>query len=322
MNQPPKLLDQLRNAIRLKHYPLSTERAYVSWVKRYILFHNKRHPMEMDARHIQAFLTDLAVVRHVAASTQNQALNAIVFLYRHVLRKDPGDFSNAVRAKTPERLPVVLTQGEVNLVLQCLPKTTHGLIIHMLYGTGMRLKETLRLRVQDLDFIKGTTIVRNAKGAKDRVTMLPESVQSDLRSHLNRVQIQFRSDLADGFADVYLPYALARKYPKAGKEWKWQYVFPAEFSSKDPRSGIRRRHHVYDRSVTNTIKKVTNLTGIQKQITAHVFRHSFATHLLEAGTNIRVVQELLGHKSIETTRIYLHCLNTPGETVVSPLDRL
>jgi len=258
----------------------------------------------------------------VAASTQNQALNAIVFLYRHVLHKDPGDFSNAVRAKCPERLPVVLTQGEVNLVLQCLPKTTHGLIIHMLYGTGMRLKETLRARVQDLDFIKGTVTVRDGKGAKDRVAMLPESVQPELKKHLNRIQVQFRRDLVDGFADVYLPYALARKYPKAGKEWKWQYVFPAEFPSTDPRSSVRRRHHVYDRSVTNTIKKVTDLTGIQKHITAHVFRHSFATHLLEAGTNIRVVQELLGHKSIETTRIYLHCLNTPGETVISPLDRL
>ncbi len=322
MNQQPKLLDQLRNAIRLKHYPLSTERAYVSWAKRYILFHNKKHPIEMDARHIQTFLTYLAVNQHVAASTQNQALNAIVFLYHYVLHKDPGDFSNAVRAKTPERLPVVLTQGEVNLILKCLPKTTHGLIIHILYGTGMRLKETLRLRIQDLDFIKGTTAVRDGKGAKDRITMLPESVQPALKEHLNRVQAQFRHDLADGFADVYLPYALARKYPKADKEWKWQYVFPAEYPSKDPRSGVRRRHHIYDRSVGKTITKVATLSGVQKLITAHVFRHSFATHLLEAGTNIRVVQELLGHKSIETTRIYLHCLNTPGETVVSPLDRL
>lgn len=322
MNQPPKLLDQLRNAVRLRHYPLSTERAYVGWAKRYILFHNKRHPMEMDARHIQAFLTHLAVNEHVAASTQNQALNAIVYLYKNVLHKDPGDFSCAVRAKKPQKLPVVLSQGEMNLILKCLPKTTHGLIIHMLYGTGMRLKETLRLRVQDLDFIKGTTMVRDAKGAKDRVTMLPESVQPALKEHLNRVQAQFRRDTADGFADVYLPYALARKYPRAGKEWRWQYVFPAEFPSDDPRTGIRRRHHVYDKSVGKTITKVTNLAGVQKKVTAHVFRHSFATHLLESGTPIHVVQELLGHKSIETTRIYLHCLNTPGETVKSPLDRL
>ncbi len=322
MNKPPKLLDQLRNAIRLKHYPLSTETAYVSWAKRYILFHNKRHPNEMDAKYIQAFLTDLAVNRNVAASTQNQALNAIVFLYKNVLHKDPGDFSGTMRAKKPQKLPVVMTQGEMNLVLKCLPKTTHGLIIHMLYGTGMRLKETLRMRVQDLDFLKGTTTVRNAKGAKDRITMLPESVQPALKEHLNRVQAQFRRDLADGFADVFLPYALARKYPKAGKEWKWQYVFPAEYPSKDPRSGARRRHHIYDKSVGNAIKKVATLSGVQKLITAHVFRHSFATHLLEAGTSIRVVQELLGHKSIETTRIYLHCLNTPGETVISPLDAL
>jgi integron integrase len=278
--------------------------------------------MEMDARHIQAFLTDLAVQRHVAASTQNQALNAIVFLYKKVLHKDPGDFSNAVRAKIPERLPVVLTKGEVNLVLKCLPKTTHGLIIHMLYGTGMRLKETLRTRVQDLDFLKGTVTVRNAKGAKDRITMLPESIHPALKEHLNRVQAQFRQDKADGYVDVYLPYALARKYPNAGKEWKWQYVFPAERPSKDPRSNTVRRHHIYDRSVGNTIEKVAKLSGIQKLITAHVFRHSFATHLLEDGVSIRVVQELLGHKSIETTKIYLHCLNTPGETVISPLDRL
>lgn len=322
MNRQPNLLDQLRNAIRLKHYPLSTEAAYVSWTKRYILFHHKRHPNKMDARYIQAFLTYLAVNRNVAASTQNQALNAIVFLYKHVLHKDPGDFSGTMRAKKPQKLPVVLTQGEMNLVLKCLPNTTHGLIIHMLYGTGMRLKETLRMRVQDLDFLKGTTTVRNAKGAKDRITMLPESVQPALKEHLNRVQAQFRCDLADGFADVYLPYALARKYPKAGKEWKWQYIFPAEYPSKDPRSGARRRHHIYDRSVGKTITKVVTLAGIQKLITAHVFRHSFATHLLEAGTSIRVVQELLGHKSIETTKIYLHCLNTPGETVISPLDRL
>lgn len=322
MNPQPKLLDQLRNAIRLKHYPLNTERAYVGWARRYILFHNKKHPMDMDTRHIQVFLTDLAVNKHVAASTQNQALNALVFLYKHVLHIDPGDFSSTVRAKKPQKLPVVLTQGEMNLILKCLPKTTHGLIIHMLYGTGMRLKETLRLRVQDLDFIKGTTTVRNAKGAKDRVTMLPDSVQPALKKHLNFVQAQFRQDMTDGFADVYLPYALARKYPKAGKQWRWQYVFPAEYPSDDPRSGVRRRHHIYDRSVGKTITKVANLAGIQKNVTAHVFRHSFATHLLEAGTSIRVVQELLGHKSIETTKIYLHCLNTPGETVKSPLDRL
>ena len=322
MNQQPKLLDQVRNAIRLKHYPLSTETAYVSWAKRYILFHNKRHPIGMGARHIQAFLTHLAVEKHVAASTQNQALNSIVFLYRNVLHKDPGDFSGAMRAKKLKKLPVVLTKGEINLVLKCLPKTTHGLIIHMLYGTGMRLKETLRSRVQDLDFIKGTITVRNAKGAKDRITMLPESIQPTLKEHLNRMRAQFRQDQAAGYVDVYLPYALARKYPKAGKEWKWQYVFPAERPSKDPRSNKVRRHHIYDKSVGNTIEKVAKLSGIQKHITAHVFRHSFATHLLEAGTNIRVVQELLGHKSIETTKIYLHCLNTPGETVVSPLDQL
>ncbi len=221
MNQPPKLLDQFRSALRLKHRSMDTERAYVPWIKQYILFHNKKHPKEMGAKHIQAFLTYLAVQRRLSASSQNQALNAIVFMYKYVLHKDPGDFSNALRAKCPERLPVVLTKGEVNLILKCLPKTTHGLIIHMLYGTGMRLKETLRTRIQDLDFLNGTVTVRNGKGAKDRITMLPENVQPELKTHLNRVQAQFRQDLADGFADVYLPYALARKYPKAGKEWKW-----------------------------------------------------------------------------------------------------
>jgi len=231
MNQPPKLLDQVRDFMRLKHYSLSTEKDYIFEIKRYILYHGKKHPLDMNEGHVQTFLTHLAVERKLSASAQNKALNAIVLLYKHVLHRPLGDFSNTVRAKMPQNLPVVLTKGEINLLLKCLPKTTHGLIAHMLYGTGMRLKETLRTRVQDLDFLRGTVMVRNGKGAKDRLTMLPESIQPGLKEHLNRTQVQFRRDLADGFADVYLPYALARKYPKAGKDWKWQYVFPAEYPS-------------------------------------------------------------------------------------------
>jgi integron integrase len=322
MGAKPKLLDQVRNILRIRHYSLDTEKAYVSWIKRYILFHGKQHPLNMNASHIEAFLTYLAVKGEVAASTQNQALNAIVFLYKQVLNRDPGDFSHAVRAKKPVTLPVVLTKGEIHLLLTCLPPTQHGLIIRMLYGTGMRLKETVRTRVQDLDFIKSTVTVRTGKGQKDRITILPEDVQSDLKQHLNRVQAQFKKDREDGFADVYLPYALARKYPNAAKQWKWQFAFPADHPSKDPRSGIRRRHHLYEKTVNRSIKKVVDLAGIHKHATSHSFRHSFATHLLEDGTDIRTVQELLGHKNIETTQIYLHCLNRPGETVVSPLDRL
>jgi integron integrase len=306
----------------VKHYTLDTERAYVGWVKRYILFHNKQHPRDMGARHIQTFLTHLAVTGNVAASTQNQALNAIVFLYKKVLLQDPGDFSNAVRAKKPIRLPVVLTEGEVNLLLTCLEPTQHKLLVRMMYGTGMRRKETARTRVQDLDFIKSTVIVRDGKGRKDRITVFPESIQNDIKAHLKRVKAQFHQDRADGFADVYMPYALARKYPNAAKKWGWQYVFPADHTSKDPRSNVVRRHHFYERSVSKVIEKAVSLAGIHKHVTSHVFRHSFATHLLESGVSIRVVQELMGHKSIETTKIYLHCLNTPGETVVSPLDRL
>jgi integron integrase len=276
----------------------------------------------MGAKEVQDFLTHLAVERNVAASTQNQALNAIVFLYAHVLKLELGDFSSAVRAKRSQYLPVVLTKGEVHLVLTLLPPTQHKLIARMMYGSGMRCKEMVRLRVQDLDFVKSTITVRNTKGHKDRVTMFPECVQNDMRNHLKRVKAQFEQDLADGFADVYLPHALARKYPKAGKKWGWQYVFPADHYSKDPRSSARRRHHFNERSVNNVLERAVNLAGIPKKVTSHAFRHSFATHLLEAGVDIRTVQELLGHKSIETTRIYLHCLNTPGETVISPLDRL
>jgi integron integrase len=322
MLQKPKLLDCVRDVLRLKHYSYRTEQSYVAWIRRYILFHNKQHPKDMTATHIQAFLTHLAVNGKVTASTQNQALNAIVFLYKRVLNLELGDFSSAVRAKRPGRKPVVLTQGEVHLLLTCIDSAQSQLIIRMLYGAGLRLAECVRIRVQDVDFIKSTILVRAGKGDKDRITVLPENVQNDLRQHLKRVKIQFEQDLVDGFENVYLPNALARKYPNAAKEWKWQYIFPAEYPSKDPRTGIVRRHHVYHGSVGRAINRAVKAAGIHKRVTSHSFRHSFATHLLESGTDVRTVQELLGHKNIETTQIYLHCMNSPGETVVSPLDRL
>lgn len=322
MARARKLLDQVREILKLKHYSYRTEQSYVAWIRRFILFHNKQHPKDMTAKHVQGFLTHLAIDRKVTASTQNQALNAIVFLYKHVLMLELGDFSSAVRAKRPARKPVVLTQGEVHLILTCLDSAQTQLIIRLLYGAGLRLAECVRIRVQDVDFIKSTIMIRAGKGDKDRITVLPEIVQNDLRQHLQRVRMQFERDLVDGFADVYLPHALARKYPNAAKEWKWQYVFSAEFPSKDPRTGILRRHHVYAGSVSRAINRAVKAAGIHKRITAHSFRHSFATHLLESGSDVRTVQELLGHKNIETTQIYLHCMNSPGETVVSPLDRL
>jgi integron integrase len=322
MANSPKLLDQLRDRIRLKHYSLSTEKTYVHWTKRFILFHNKRHPKDMAEKEIQDYLTYLAVKRRVTASTQNQALNAIVFLYKHVLHKELGDFSKAVRAKRSHRVPVVLTQEETHLVLTNLSKNQHQLIVRILYGAGLRLMECLRLRVQDIDFMRSTITVRSGKGNKDRVTVLPDNVKPDLQEHLERVKARFQQDLEEGYADVYLPNAIARKYPKAAKRWLWQFVFPAEFPSKDPRTGIIRRHHVYPGSVSREIQKAVRHANLTKRVSAHVLRHSFATHLLESGTDIRTVQELLGHKSIETTQIYLHCMNSPGETVTSPLDRL
>ncbi|MCP4184656.1 MAG: integron integrase, partial [Hyphomicrobiales bacterium] len=262
--------------MKLKHYSYRTEQSYVAWIRRYILFHNKQHPKDMTAGHVQRYLTHLAVDRKVTASTQNQALNAIVFLYKHVLMIELGDFSSSVRAKRPSRKPVVLTQGEVHLLLTCLDSTQSQLIIRLLYGAGLRLAECVRIRVQDVDFIKSTIMVRAGKGDKDRITVLPEIVQNDLRQHLKRVRIQFDQDLTDGFADVYLPHALARKYPNAARQWKWQFVFPGEFPAKDPRTGIKRRHHVYAGSVGRAITRAVKMAGIHKRVTAHSFRHSFA----------------------------------------------
>jgi len=314
-----KLLDRVRDAIRAKHYSIRTEEAYVNWIKRFILFHNKRHPLEMGADEVEEYLTYLAVEQHVAASTQNQALSALLFLYKNVLNKELERPLDAVRAKKPRRLPVVLSKEEVRRVLDAMSGTPQ-LIARLLYGSGLRLLECLRLRVKDLDFDQHLIIVRDGKGEKDRITMLPDSLMLPLRDHLRRVKMLHHRDVEEGYGAVYLPYALERKCPDAHREWIWQYVFPAPTRSTDPRSGLTRRHHLHESTVQREVRKAAKLAGITKHVTPHTFRHSFATHLLEAGYDIRTVQELLGHKDVKTTMIYTHVLNRGGLAVRSPLD--
>ncbi|MBM3835711.1 MAG: integron integrase [Verrucomicrobia bacterium] len=318
-NPKKKLLDQVREVIRVKHYSIRTETTYVDWIKRFILFHGKRHPREMGASEVESFLTDLAVRRRVAASTQNQALNALVFLYREVLHQPLGEFA-AVRAKRPVRLPTVLTPAEVQRLLLAMKPNTHRLMARLLYGTGMRLMECVRLRVKDVLFEQNQIVVREGKGAKDRVTILPQSLKSELEEHLGRVKLLHARDLAAGFGEVYLPFALEKKYPGAGREWAWQYVFPAASSSVDPRTGKQRRHHANETGLQRAVKEALRLANILKPASCHSLRHSFATHLLEAGYDIRTVQELLGHESVETTQIYTHVMQRPGLGVKSPLD--
>jgi integron integrase len=317
----PKLLDQVRARLRLKHYSLRTERAYVDWIRRFILFHGQRHPRDLDAAAVVAFLSHLAVERTVAASTQNQALSALLFLYREVLELDLPWLQGIERAKRPRRLPTVLTVREMGAVLDRMDGTL-SLMARLLYGTGMRLMECVRLRVKDVDFGMRQITVRDGKGAKDRVTMLPAALAQPLAAHLERVRVLHQQDLAEGGGDVWLPDALAVKYPNAPREWGWQYVFPARALSVDPRSGQRRRHHVDEKSLQRAVKKAAREAGIVKPVSPHTFRHSFATHVLEAGYDIRTVQELLGHKDVSTTMIYTHVLNRGGQGVVSPLDRL
>jgi len=314
-----KLLDRVRDAIRLKHYSIRTETAYVDWIRRYILFHDKRHPNDMGAPEVEAFLTHLAVHEHVAASTQNQAYSALLFLYREVLHQDLGPI-NALRAQKPKRLPTVLTKDEVQRVLSHL-SGTHQLMAQLLYGSGLRLMECLRLRVKDLDFDYHTITVRDGKGEKDRVTILPESLIAPLQEHLQHVRRLHQEDLAQGYGAVYLPYALERKYPNAGREWIWQYVFPSDRLSVDPRSASVRRHHVDESGLQRAVREAARRAGIHKRVTPHTLRHSFATHLLEAGYDIRTVQELLGHKDVKTTMIYTHVLQRGGLAVRSPLDQ-
>ncbi len=305
----------------MRHYSLRTETVYVSWIKRFILFHDKKHPVEMGVDHISAFLTYLAERRNVAASTQNQALNAILYLYKEVLQIEIGAIEGVTRAKKPKRLPVVLTRNEMKQILDNLD-SANWLVASLLYGSGLRLLDGLRLRVQDIDFERSAILVRDGKGGKDRHTMLPQSLVLHLQRHLEKVQQTHRQDLANGFGSVFLPNAISRKYPNASREWNWQYVFPASVLSDDPRSGERRRHHIHERTIQQSVRKATLNAGIRKNVGPHTFRHSFATHLLEDGYDIRTVQELLGHKDVKTTMIYTHVLNRGGSGVTSPMDKL
>ena len=317
----PRLLDQVRAQIRLRHYSIRTESQYVQWVKRFVLFHGKRHPRAMGAPEVEAFLSHLAVEGHVASATQNQALSALLFLYRQVLGIELPWLDEMVRAKRPQRLPVVLTRGEVQRVLERMDGV-YSLLARLLYGTGMRLMEVIRLRVKDVDFAQGEILIRDGKGAKDRVTMLPEGVSADLREHLQRRKLVFEDDLRADKASVYLPDALARKYPAASTSWPWQYVFVAGSYSVDPRSGVERRHHLDEKLLQRAMKKAVLASGIDKPATPHTLRHSFATHLLDGGYDIRTVQELLGHADVSTTMIYTHVLQRGGRGVRSPLDSL
>jgi integron integrase len=319
MSQPPKLLDQMRDKLRLKHYAYKTEKSYLNWAKRYILFHNKRHPKEMGNAEIEEFLTHLAVDRQVAASTQNQAFNAILFLYRDVLHQELNIPINAIRARPTRYLPTVLTQTEVQELLKQL-SGVYLLIAKILYGSGLRLSEALRLRIKDLDFAQMQIVVRDSKGQKSHVTMLPTSVVEELKLHLQRVKHLHQQDLHRGNGLVNLPFALARKYPNAGREWIWQYVFPSDRLTYDPRSEAIVRHHLHESSLQKAVKQAVRLTRIGKRVGCHTLRHSFATHLLIASYDIRTVQELLGHKDVRTTMIYTHVLNRGGRGVRSPLD--
>lgn len=314
----PKLLNLVRAACRTKHYSIRTEQAYVKWVKDYVLFHQKRHPRTLDASHVQAFLTHLAVNHRVAASTQQQALSALLFLYRIVLQHPLDLTEEYVRAKKPKRLPVVLSRSEVTALFAHLERTPLT-VAQLLYGAGLRLLEGLRLRVQDLDFEYRQIIVRNGKGQKDRVTVLPESLHALLRRQLAKAQLLHEEDLEAGHGAVYLPYALDAKYPNAPYEWKWQYVFPSPRYSTDPRTQQVRRHHLHASPIQRAVRRAVREADLTKPASCHTLRHSFATHLLEDGYDIRTVQHLLGHKDVRTTMIYTHVMNR-GVAVRSPLD--
>ena len=319
MDPPPSLLTRVRNAIRLKHYSLRTEQAYVDWIRRYIVFHGKRHPSGLGSEDIERFLSHLAVERQVAASTQNQAKSALLFLYREVLEVELPWLDGVVRAKTPSRLPVVVTEQEVMSVLRRL-RGVHRLLGCLLYGSGLRILEALRLRVQDLELPRRQIIVRDGKGAKDRVTVVPDRLITALAEQLDRARRMHDSELAAGGGAVWLPHALARKWPNAARAWGWQFVFPAPTRSVDPRTGTMHRHHLSEQSFQRAMRQAVRDAGIDKPATPHTLRHSFATHLLESGYDIRTVQELLGHADVRTTMIYTHVLNRGGRGVRSPLD--
>ena len=313
-------MDQVRIAIRLRHYSYRTEEAYVDWIKRYILFSGKRHPSGLGATEVERFLSHLAEQRNVAAATQAQALSALLFLYKRVLNSDLPWLDSVVRAKRPRKLPTVLTQKEAQRVVANLPGV-FWLIGGLLYGSGLRLTEALRLRVKDLELERRRILVRDGKGAKDRVTLLPSSLAAPLKSHLDNVKELHLQAIECGYGGVELPHALARKYPRAHVDWAWQYVFPAARPSVDPRSGTRRRHHVLDESVQRQVRRAARAAGIERPVSPHTFRHSFATHLLEDGYDIRTVQELMGHRSVKTTQIYTHVMVSGKSAVRSPLDQ-
>jgi integron integrase len=315
----PRLMERVRGAIRARHYSRRTEASYVYWIKSYIYFHDKKHPEVMGAAEVTAFLTALAVERKVAAATQNQALAALLFLYREVLGRDLPWLDEMVRAKRPVRLPVVLTVDEARRLLSQMDGSL-WIIASLLYGAGLRLQECLMLRVKDIDFAYRQVFVRGGKGAKDRGTVLPEGLIQPIQAHLGRVRLLHRRDLVEGYGDVWLPDAIGRKYPRAGKEWGWQFVFPSQNRSADPDSGVIRRHHIYPDTVSRAVGRAARAAGIVKLVGCHTLRHSFATHLLESGYDIRTVQELLGHSSVQTTMIYTHVMSRGGRGVRSPFD--
>ncbi|MFZ1235023.1 MAG: integron integrase [Thiofilum sp.] len=317
--KPKKLLDQVRDAIRLKNYAYSTEKAYADWIERFIRFHKLTHPREMNSPQIETFLTHLAVKQNVAPSTQNQALSALLFLYRNVLHIELTGHIDAVRAQRDKRLPVVLTKTETQQVITQM-SGLHQMMAKLLYGSGIRLMECLRLRVKDIEFERCQLMIRDTKGNENRVTLLPQSIIPLLNQHLLQIKQLHQADLADGYGLVELPFALARKYPNAEREWYWQYIFPSENLSVDPRSKVVRRHHLDPSGLQKAVRRAATNADINKHVTPHIFRHCFATHLLEAGYDIRTVQELLGHKDVKTTQIYTHVLNKGPLGVRSPLD--
>lgn len=318
---PSPFLEQVRRQIRTRHYSIRTEKAYLGWIKRFILFHGKKHPKDMGEDEVASFLTYLAVDRTVSPSTQNQALNSLLFLYRQVLQHPIEKLQGVARAKLKSKLPTVLTTDEVARVLREL-EGQHWLAACILYGSGLRLMECMRLRVMHLDFHNSSIIVFNGKGGKDRIVTLSQELIPILGRHLQQVKNVHNKDLADGYGQVYLPYALSRKYPNAAKEWTWQYIFPARTRVPDPRSDVIRRHHMDEKSLQRAVKKAVFKAKINKPATCHTFRHSFATHLLERGADIRTVQEQLGHKDLNTTQIYTHVLERGGNAVLSPLGAL
>lgn len=321
-NKPPqKLLDRVREKIRVKHYSIRTEEAYVYWIKKFIYFNSKRHPAEMGEREIESFLSHLVVTENVSPSTQNQALNALVFLYRHVLEKDLNEKIDAVRSNKPRKLPAVLTRNEVMTLLNAM-SGINQLMAKLIYSSGLRLMECVRLRVKDLDLGYNQVAVRDAKGGKDRRTMVSEKLKDSLKGQVEKVRIVHEKDLEGGVGSVYLPYALQKKFPRASKEIGWQYLFPSVSLSKDQRSGETRRHHVHENNIQKAVKKAASIARIDKRVTVHTLRHSFATHLLEDGCDIRNIQELLGHKDVSTTMIYTHVLNKGGRGVKSPFDTM